>query len=58
MILQIKKIGSNSKGLIFNPALLKYHDLDVDDYVDVSDIHKAKPPTAEKLVEEEKENEN
>ena len=39
MITQIKKIGT-SKGIILSPEFLKFHKLDVDDWVDVSDIIK------------------
>lgn len=40
---QIKKIGT-SKGVIFPKEFLKYMDIDVDDWVDISDIVKVKRP--------------
>lgn len=39
MITQIKKIGT-SKGIIISPEFLKFHKLDVDSWVDISEIMK------------------
>ncbi len=41
MITQIKRVGT-SKGIILSPEFLKFHNLDVDDWVDISDIVKTK----------------
>jgi len=41
MITQIKKYG-DSKVIVLIPEFLKFHELDVGDWVDISDIVKAK----------------
>lgn len=41
MITQIKKWG-DSKVIVFSAEFLKFHGLDVDDWIDISDIVKVK----------------
>ncbi len=39
MITQIKKIG-NSKGVVLPPEFLKFHGLEINDWVDISTLKK------------------
>lgn len=38
---QIKKWG-DSNVIVLNPEFMKYHDLEEGDWLDISDVHKAK----------------